>query len=530
MRLTVGGRLALVALATGVATAVTLSVLLAVQLSDSGQREAAAVTRSVAETLAHEPETADLIAAEDSAALQPVAEAVMADADVSFITMMSPDAIRLTHRDRDEIGLPYLGSTAQALAGETFTEVYEGTLGVSVRTIVPVYAGGADDGDLVGLISVGETLGSVQAELAPRVPLIVVATALIVGLGLLGAWFVRRSVRRVAGELTPDELTRLVANYETVLHSIREGLVVTDGEGRIRLYNDEAADLLGLPPASSGPAPLDPDALDIAPSLREALRSGRRVVEETITNGERVLLVNQEEARDLQGRRSPERGHVMTLRDRSELQALLGELAGVRTLSETLRAQTHEHGNRLHTVLALLELDRPDEARALLAASVDSRQGLADSLAARADSAVVAALLLGKLDDAAERGIRLDVDVSDPAPSLHLPPAEAVTVIGNLLDNALDAASDAPAPRWARVSLGAAGGATVLEVSDSGAGFDETLTDPFAFGATTKTTDAAEPRGIGLALVRDIVAASGGAVAVTSEPTTVRVSVPGDGT
>ncbi|MFX8601232.1 hypothetical protein ABTL95_20440, partial [Acinetobacter baumannii] len=83
---------------------------------------------------------------------------------------------------------------------------YEGTLGPSVRTIAPI----ADtSGTIVGLVSVGETLGSVQAELAPRIPLIVIATAALVGLGMLGALFVRRSARRVTGALTPDELTRL---------------------------------------------------------------------------------------------------------------------------------------------------------------------------------------------------------------------------------------------------------------------------------------------------------------------------------
>lgn len=526
MRLSVGARLALVAVATALVTGAVLSIVLAVQLADSGRREAESVTRSVAETLAHEPAIARLVAEGDSGQLQPIAQDVMADADVSFVTVMTLDGIRLTHRDPAEIGRPYLGSTVPALAGATFTEVYEGTLGPSVRTIAPIYADGGEDGDMVGMVSVGETLDSVQEQLAPRVPLIVGATAGIVGLGLLGALLVRRSARRVAGALTPDELSRMVANYETVLHSIREGLVVTDGSGRIRLYNDEAADLLGLPPARSGLVSIDPSELEVGEALRDALREGRRMVEETVVAGDRVLLVNQEEARDLTGRRSPQRGHVMTLRDRSELQSLLGELESVRSLTETLRSQTHEHGNRLHTVLALLELDRVDDARELLVETAEHRQPLTDRLVGGASDAAVAALLLGKLDDAGERGVSLELDVPDDAPALPIPATDAVTILGNLVDNALDAAAAGEEPRWVRVRVRAHGDGVVLAVSDSGPGFDRDLADPFAFGATTKPADAAGGRGVGLALVRDIVAAHRGSVAVAAAPTTVTVTLP----
>jgi len=523
MRLSVGGRLALVSLGVVVLVAGILAVLLSFQLSDSGQRQAEQVTRSVAETLAHEPDVAALVQERDSDALQPMVEQILPDADLSFVTIMTPDGIRLTHRNRSEIGQAYQGSRAEALAGESYTEVYEGTLGPSVRTIVPIRDGGDEEGPIVGLVAVGVTLGAVQQDLAARVPLIAAASAAIVGAGVLGALYVRRSARRVTGSYTPAELSRLVESYETVLHSLREGLVVTDRQGRIVLYNDEAADLLGLPPATAGQVSLDPHDVDMDATLADAITTGRRMVEETVVNGDRVLLVNQEEARDLTGRRAPQRGHVMTLRDRSELQALLGELEGVRTLSDTLRSQTHEHGNRLHALLALLELGRVDDARRLIVASTGERQELADRLVSDDEDAVVVALLLGKLDEAAERGVRLDLDVAEPTPALPLAPAEAVTVVGNLVDNALDAAAAGAEPRWVRAILTERGGDVVIEVSDSGAGFDPALPDPFAFGASTKPAHAAGGRGVGLALVRDIVAARGGTLQVRADPTTVRV-------
>lgn len=526
MRLSVGGRLALVSLGVVVLVAGILAVLLSAQLSDSGQRQAEQVTRSVAETLAHEADVAALVEQRRSDALQPMVEAILDDADLSFVTIMTPDGTRLTHRNRSEIGDQYIGSRSEALAGQTFTEVYPGTLGPSVRTIAPIRDGGDETGRIVGLVAVGVTLGAVQADLAARAPVIVAAAAAMVGIGVLGALYVRRSARRVTGSYTPRELARLVESYETVLHSLREGLVVTDHDGRIVLYNDEAADLLGLPPASAGQVSLDPNDVEMDAALADAIATGRRMVEETIVNGDRVLLVNQEEARELTGRRAPERGHVMTLRDRSELQALLGELEGVRTLSETLRSQTHEHGNRLHALLALLELGRIDDARRLIVASTGDRQGLTDRLVSNAPDTVVVALLLGKLDEAAERGVTLDLAVDEPTPPLPLLPAEAVTVVGNLVDNAVDAAASAPEPRWVRATLRTSGPDVVIEVTDSGAGFDPDLADPFAYGTSTKTAATPGGRGVGLALVRDIAAAHGGTVQVAAGPTAVRVFLP----
>jgi two-component system CitB family sensor kinase len=162
----------------------------------------------------------------------------------------------------------------------------------------------------------------------------------------------------------------------------------------------------------------------------------------------------------------------------------------------------------------------------LIVASTGERQELADRLVSDDEGAVVVALLLGKLDEAAERGVRLDLDVVEPAPRVPLAAPEAVTVVGNLVDNALDAASAGAEPRWVRVSLTARQGDAVLEVADSGAGFDPSLRDPFAYGASTKPAHAPGGRGVGLALVRDIVAARGGTLQLAAEPTTVRVFLP----
>lgn len=527
--LSVGSRIALILMLGVVVLAAVLGGLLAWQLSDSAQREAGAVTRSVAETVALTPGISqDVQQADASARLQPRAAEIIERSDVSFVTIMDLSGIRLTHRDTDQIGRRYLGSTAEALAGGSLTEVYSGTLGPSVRTIVPIREGESEGGDVVALVSVGVTLESVRAQLGPRVPLVVGASLLIVGLGAAGAWWAWRATRRITGSMSAEDLGRMVSNYETVLHSVREGLIVTDADGRVRLYNDEAADLLALPPAVGRRPATDPMALDLPAVLQDALISGERIVEQTVvTRDERVLLVNQEPARSIDGVTVAGGGSVMTLRDRTELQELVGEIDSIRTLSEALRAQTHEHGNRMHTIVSLLELGRIDDATEFITESVQASQGLTDRVLALADEPALAALLLGKNDQARERGVRLDVAIEPGAPGTGLSASDAVSLVGNLIDNAIDAAAVGPEPRSVTFSLGVAGAGVRLVVADSGIGFDPALGDRvFEYGVSTKPADAAG-RGVGLALVRDIVTAASGSVALSAGPTRVVVELPG---
>jgi two-component system, CitB family, sensor kinase len=207
----------------------------------------------------------------------------------------------------------------------------------------------------------------------------------------------------------------------------------------------------------------------------------------------------------------------------------LASAESLRTLGDALRAQTHEHGNRLHAAVALLELGRTDEAIELLSASAQQSQSLVDRVAARtAGDATVGALLLGKTAQAAERGVDLVVEIAPDAPASVLAPVDQVALVGNLLDNALDAAASAPAPRWVRVRLERApDGDLIVEVVDSGSGVPEALRERvFERGFSTKPAGV-EGRGVGLALARSVVESAGGTLEIVpGTPTTFRVVLP----
>ena len=393
-----------------------LAVLLAFQAQATERAEAETITLAVARTIAEMPDVEVAVTAgsdaEATAALQPIAERIMDETPIDFVTIMTTEGIRLTHADPAEIGKPYLGTIGPGLEGRTLTEEAIGTLGPSLRSVVPVMS----SGEVVALVSAGITLGSVGTGVLRQLPFVIAIAVALAAVGLAAAWFAGRFTRRIAGDLPASAVRDAVSSYESV-----------------------------------------------------------------------------------------------------------------RTLGEALRAQTHEHGNRMHTAVALLELGRIDEAIGILTETSRQSQALVDQVAARRDGdPTVGALLLGKAAQARERGVDWIAEIDPAAPRSSLSPVDAVSVVGNLIDNALDAAAAGPEPRWVRVVFAPApGGALEVSVSDSGAGVAAELGERiFEHGFSTKPAGA-DGRGVGLALVRAIVEGAGGAVDLTPAPTTFQVILPG---
>ena len=477
------------------------------------QRGAEQRTAAVVESLADSPLVADAVTGADpTAVLQPFVEEVRADTGLSFVTVLAPDRTRFTHPDPEEIGRPFLGTVGPALAGTTFTETYAGTLGPSVRATGPVFD---DDGDVVALVSAGLTVDVVAADLADAVPGILGTAAVTLAVGGLGSAAVARRLRRQTGGLDAATLARMLEHHEAVLHAVREGLLLVDGQGRVELANDEARRLLGL---DGDPAGRPVVGLGLPGELAAALADPRRGVDEVHLTDERVLLVS----------RMPTRtpglgdGSVVTLRDHTELQAVAGERDSVRAFAESLRAQAHEAANRLHTTVSLVELGRSAEAVEFATASLASAQELTDRVVGAVEEPVLAALLLGKAATAAERGVTLEVDAGTAVGVTGLPAGDLVTIVGNLLDNAIDAALAGEPPREVAVGLAVDGDRLEIRVEDSGPGVRaEQAGEVFRRGYSTKG-DAGAPdglgRGLGLALVQQAVHRHGGTVAVRPGP------------
>lgn len=175
-----------------------------------------------------------------------------------------------------------------------------------------------------------------------------------------------------------------------------------------------------------------------------------------------------------------------------------------RVLTETTRAHDHEFANCLHTVAGLLELELYDTAREFIADVARVRAARTEPRAERVREPLVSALLVGKSAVAAERGVTLRVCTGSHFPHRALVPQDLVMVLGNLIDNALDAVAAArtPGPR-VDVELWAEARTAVLRVADNGPGVPADRRD-LVFRAGWSTKEPRGGRGAGLAQVRSI--------------------------
>ncbi|HSV40596.1 MAG TPA: sensor histidine kinase [Nocardioidaceae bacterium] len=473
-----------------VLTVVVAAVVLAYLDARRTQREDAR-TRSVAVALAVADAPSVVRAlklSEPSSVIQPYAERVRKDTGTDFVVVMALDRTRYSHPDPSQIGKKFVGDLGGAPEGEVFSQQFTGTLGPSMRAVVPVY----DEGDVVAMVSVGITVEKIEDALRDRLWPISLAALLLLAFGAAGAWLISRRLRRQTHGMGEQEITRMYEYYDSVLHAVREGLLLLDQAGRVQLVNDEGRRLLGLSSVVGEPL----SSLGLPDSLTDALARGAEPDEIHLV-GDRVLVVNQAPA-TWEGRTL---GSVVTLRDHTELRAVSGELDTVRGLAETLRSQNHEAANRLHTVVSLIELGRGEEAIVFATSALEAAQLLADQVTDSVADPVVAALLLGKTAQAAERGIDLDISPETSVVDLFVGGADVVTLIGNLVDNAFDAVAES-AVRKVSVEVVCDASGLRIDVADSGPGLTPgTEAQVFERGWSTKRGDAALGRGLGLALV-----------------------------
>ncbi|MFE9449994.1 SpoIIE family protein phosphatase [Streptomyces sp. NPDC006739] len=283
---------------------------------------------AVAETFAHSPGILQALRTPDpSKVLQPLTEAGRRSAGVDFIVVMNTRGIRYTHPMPSKIGKRFVGRIGPSLAGKVYTESVHGPLGHEEQATVPI-----DDthGRVTALVSAGLKVRNVTNEVDRQLPIILAAGAGALAVSTTGTALVGRRLRRQTHSLAPDEMTRMYEHHDTVLHSVREGVLIVDDNGRLLLANDEARRLLEIPLEAEGRHVLELSGLD--PAMTELLVSGRVATDEVHFAGSRLLAVNQRPTDRVGG----PRGTVVTLRDSTELQAVSGRAEVARERLELL--------------------------------------------------------------------------------------------------------------------------------------------------------------------------------------------------
>ncbi|SUX87443.1 two-component sensor kinase [Citrobacter koseri] len=297
-----------------------------------------------------------------------------------------------------------------------------------------------------------------------------------------------------------------------MMESIYEGVIAIDNNLHIEVINQAARELLGLgQPAQAIRGQHITEVITPSPFFLKEVMLKNDTHDEicrfneltVIASRVRIMLENS-----LQG-------WVITFRDRNEIDSLSAQLSQVKRYVDNLRIMRHEQLNCMTTLSGLLHMGRYNEAIDYIQAQSEHAQELLDFISSRFSSPTLCGLLLGKAARAGEKGVELNFDPSCrmDRPFPPLAESELISILGNLLDNAIEATQRSPLPHApVDVLIRLNEHELIIEVADQGVGIKPEIREHiFERGVTTKTRG---DHGIGLYLIESYVTQAGGVIEV----------------
>lgn len=438
--------------------------------------------------------------------IQSVASRVQQRTHVLFVVVANNHNVRLAAPDRDMLGYPVAADFVQQLAGREQTAQESTAFGVVIVARVPVQG---PDGRVLGIVAVGISTKTFDDEFSTNLRALAAMAGILLLMGVAGSVLLARRLRGLTLGLRPTEIPELVRSQAAVLQGIGEGVLAVDTSGNTTFINDEACLLLGIGSEPGRPV----DAIGLTPRVLDVLRAAGSTPT-LATVGERVVVVSARPVR----REGRALGTVLVVRDRTDVESLTRQLDAVQLMSTVLRAQRHEFANRLHLLNGLLHGGHVEEGRQYLEELLGSGPlGSAIPGIESIRDAYLQAFLAAKAAAAREAGVTLKLGENTWVSGRLALPVDVTTVVGNLLDNAIDAARLGPVPadtatKEVEIELLQDDSTLHVTVADSGGGVAPDFVDQlFTEGSSTKP-DSGIPggRGIGLALSRQIARSLGG--------------------
>ncbi|WP_242220676.1 DcuS/MalK family sensor histidine kinase [Bacillus cereus group sp. BfR-BA-01380] len=430
--------------------------------------------------------------------------------NVNFVVVMDMKGIRQSHPDPELVGKPFMGEDeGPVLKGKEYVSISKGTLGRSMRAFTPIKN---SQGKQVGAVAVGITLENVTKAVEKGRLGIVIGTLIGTLIGVIGAVCLARYIKKILLGLEPIAIAKLLEERSSMLQSVREGIIAIDQEGNITLVNRAASKLFKK--AGLGENPIGKNIEDYLPETRlsRIIKSGETEIDQEqnlhgvtiLVNRVPVIVQNQSV------------GAIATFRDKTEVQVLAEQLTGVRNYAEALRAQTHEFMNKLHVILGLVRTEQYDTLANYVSEVVNHRETEVGFVTKKVQDPVLAGFLIGKLSFARESGALLSFDSANilPKPANSEITHDLITIIGNLVDNAMEAIADSPNKKVDLI-LDYAEDILTIEVKDTGVGMTNSLQNKILNkGFSTKGNH----RGFGLYLLAQAIERLEGDLIISSKP------------
>ena len=428
--------------------------------------------------------------------------------DADFIVIGDKNAHRIAHPDHNKLGKRMVGGDSQAaLQGERYISVAQGSLGESIRGKVPVYD---EQQNIIGLVSVGFLVQSVEPLIRARIVEIMIWGLLLVALSIIAAIFIGQRVRNAIFGLQPDEIARLFSEQDAILNTMRSGVIALDPDGRVRKLTQRACEILDKPNACIKQSLT---LKDLLPEHAEfLLRNQRRkmVGFELFAADKRLVLSRF--SLQVQGQAD---GILLTLRPADELEYLSQQLTKVQAFAELLRVQTHDYSNKLNLIGALIQMGKNEQAIELIGQESQGSQAQIHHLLERIQDPVLAGLLVGKYHKARELNVVLELNPDSLLSAIERTEMleRVVSILGNLIDNAIDAAIRASQERspYVRVTVDETSQTLLFDVEDSGFGLGS---DHEVIFTPQYSSKSGAEHGIGLYLVKTNLDSCGGSLEI----------------
>ena len=480
------------------------------KISEHAELSASEEAIEIARIVANSPLIIESLSGKrDEKEIQAFTEKILSISEVRFITVMDMNRIRKSHPNPEKINQYYEEDDVNPVFdGKETTSVNKGSLGISLRAFSPVFA---PDGKQVGAVLVGIMTESVQEEVENSREGIYVGVGVGMLVGVLGSLVLARKIKKILFGLEPFAIAKLFEERSAMLHSVREGILAVDKESRVTIVNEEAVRLFEQAGIRGNPVGNKVDEYVPNTRLQKVLETGEAELDQEQDINGIIILTNRVPV-IVSGEIV---GAIATFRDKTEFRNMAEKVMGVSIYAEALRAQTHEFMNKLHVIQGMVRMEYYDRLNHYVNQIASNYQVEVGSVVRKIKDPVLAGFIFGKLSLAREVGVTITVSEESFLPEaaetevVH----ELITIIGNLLNNALDAVKDSPV-KCIKIDFSWENDILTIEVSDTGPGIkEEEQSEIFVKGYSTKGPN----RGIGLYLTGRSIERLGGQIAVISE-------------
>ncbi|WP_079526121.1 ATP-binding protein [Halobacillus hunanensis] len=476
------------------------------------EKQKAQLALKISKTISFIPEVSSAIQTDDPAeTIQPIAERIRKEIGAEFVVVGSKEGIRYSHPIPERIGEKMVGEdNYRALVeGKYYTSRAVGSLGPSLRGKSPIFN---NNGQIIGIVSVGILIKDIKEQIFQNVLRVSFKSLIVLLIAAGGSVLLAKNIRKDTMGLEPYQIATLYTEKDAILQSIREGLLSYDDTGRVMMMNQTARKLLNI---KGDFRHLNIEKLMPDSHPYQIFETGEAQMDQELLLEDKTIIVNRAPI----FHQNQVKGVVASFRDKTEIEEMLNTISEVQRYSEDLRAQTHEFTNKLYVLSSLLQLEEYDEAFDMIQNETTNVEVKNRILFNQIEDSRIQAILLGKIGKASEKKVTFEVDANSSLQKLpdHINLTHLIVMIGNLVDNAFEAVADRDKNPTVTFFATDIGHDIIFEIHDNGNGIPiEDHAFLFHRGFTNKRSH--EPRGYGLANVKETVNQLGGMVEFHSEP------------